>query len=139
MLKRHFFLPALVVSLLLLLTGCTQPPYTNVDNRQLQQLLQDGVPLYDIRRPDEWRQTGVIEGSHKLSFVSQNGQVYPDFFPTFQQQVKPDQAVIIFCRTGNRSAYLAQHLMEKMGYTKVYNAKQGMVQWRQEGLPVVAP
>ncbi|HAN55907.1 MAG TPA: sulfurtransferase, partial [Betaproteobacteria bacterium] len=49
--------------------GCAEPPYTSVDNAGLKTLLAQGVPIYDIRRPDEWRQTGVVQGSRKLTFV----------------------------------------------------------------------
>lgn len=45
------------------LGGCAAPPYTNVDNTQLKEHVAQGVPLYDVRRPGEWRQTGVVEGS----------------------------------------------------------------------------
>ena len=54
---------------MLALGGCTEPPYTNVDNAQLKTLIAQGVPVYDIRRPEEWRQTGVVEGSRTLTFV----------------------------------------------------------------------
>jgi diacylglycerol kinase len=35
----------------------------------LKALLAQGVQIYDIRRPEEWRSTGVVEGSRKLTFV----------------------------------------------------------------------
>lgn len=45
------------------LSGCAEPPYNNLDNQQLKAKLEQGTPLYDIRRVDEWRQTGVVENS----------------------------------------------------------------------------
>ncbi len=48
--------PRLFLSGLLLATlglgGCAKPPYANLDNAQLKALRQQGVPIYDVRRPD---------------------------------------------------------------------------------------
>ncbi|MFO7542498.1 MAG: rhodanese-like domain-containing protein [Thiobacillus sp.] len=126
-----------VLSLLLALGGCAEPPYTNVDNAQLKTLLQQGVPIYDVRRPEEWRQTGVVEGSRKLTFVDAGGRLQPDFIPAFTQEVARDQPVIVICRTGNRTDALARELVEKMGYTQVYNVRDGITRWIAEGNPVV--
>jgi len=119
------------------LAGCAEPPYSNVDNTELKALLEQGVPIYDVRRPEEWRQTGVVAGSHKLTFVDGSGRLHPDFIPTFTREVAREQPVIVICRTGNRTDSLARELMEKMGYTKVYNVRNGITHWIGEGNPVV--
>jgi len=126
-----------VVMVLLTLGGCGKPPYENVDNAGLKSLLAQGVPIYDIRRPEEWRQTGVVEGSRKLTFVDAGGRPQSDFFPTITREVRRDQPVIVICRTGNRTDTLARELMEKVGYTKVYNVQNGIAGWIGEGNPVV--
>lgn len=133
MLTRLF---AIALSLLAL-AGCAEPPYNNIDNAQLQALLEQGVPIYDVRRPEEWRQTGVVAGSRKLTFVDASGRLHPDFIPTFTREVSPEQPVIVICRTGNRTDTLARELMEKLGYTKVYNVRNGITRWIGEGHPVV--
>lgn len=125
-----------VTLLTLVLHGCAEPPYHNLDNAQLQQLLEQGTPLYDIRRPDEWRQTGVIEGSRRNTFVDESGRVMPDFLPGFFQAVGKDDAVILICRTGNRTDALARYLVEKKGYTQVYNVRNGISSWIRAGMPV---
>ena len=43
-----------ILLLTLALGACAEPPYTNVDNAQLKTLLAQGVPIYDIRRAEEW-------------------------------------------------------------------------------------
>ncbi len=118
------------------LFACSEPPYTNLDNKELQTLLSEGVPIFDVRRPDEWRQTGVIKDSQLLTFVDGRGRVIEDFMPRLTQAVGKDDPVILICRTGNRTSQLARHLVEKMGYTKVYNVKDGITKWAREGLPV---
>ena len=125
-----------LLTLLISLSGCTEPPYTNLDNAQLQAALEKGTPIFDVRRPDEWRQTGVIEGSQLLTFVDQGGRLKPEFLPTFSQKVGKNDPVILICRTGNRTSSLANHLIENMGYTNILNVRNGITGWLGDGLPV---
>jgi rhodanese-related sulfurtransferase len=119
------------------LHGCAEPPpYNNLDNTQLQTMLEQGVPLYDIRRPEEWQQTGIIAGSRRLTFVDDMGRVYPDFMSRFTQTIHKDDPVILICRSGNRTDVLARYLVEKMGYSQVYNVRNGIGAWLREDRPV---
>ncbi len=133
----RLFLSGLLLAALTSLGGCAEPPYTNIDNARLKTLLAEGVPIYDVRRPEEWRQTGVVEGSRKLTFVDAGGRLQPDFLPSFTAEVDKNTPVIVICRTGNRTDALARLLMEKQGYTQVYNVRRGITNWIGEGLPVV--
>jgi len=126
-----------VVLLAAALGGCAEPPYTNVDNDQLKALLTQGVPIYDIRRPEEWRSTGVVEGSRKLTFVDAGGRPNPEFLPRFTAEVGKDDPVVLICRTGSRTDKLARELMEKQGYTQVYNVRHGITGWIAGNNPVV--
>lgn len=121
--------------LALMLGGCAEPPYTNVDNAGLKALLAQGVPLYDIRRPEEWRQTRVVEGSRTLTYVDASGRITPEFLPRFMAEVGKNDPVVLICRTGNRTDALARELMER-GYTQVYNVRHGISRWIGEGNPV---
>ena len=112
-------------------------PYTNIDNQQLKALQTQGIPVYDIRRTDEWAQTGVVEGSRRLTFVDDKGRVMPDFVAKFTQAVSKNDPVILICRTGNRTDVLSRALAEQLGYTKIYNVKDGITRWISEGQPVV--
>jgi len=119
------------------LGGCAEPPYSNADNDQLKALLAQGVPIYDIRRPEEWRSTGVVEGSRKLTFVDAGGRLNPEFLPRFTAEVGKDDPVVLICRTGSRTDKLARDLMEKQGYTQVYNVRHGITGWIAGNNPVV--
>ncbi len=134
---RHWHAAILPVLLALALSGCSKPPYENVDNGQLQALIDQGVPLYDVRRAEEWRSTGVIPGSRMLTWVDSAGRLQPGFFETLAREVAKDQPVALICRTGNRTDTLARELMEKHGYARVYNVKDGITRWIGEGRPVV--
>lgn len=127
--------PLFAAVLLALLAGCSQPPYTNVDNQGLQGLLQQGVTLIDIRRPDEWRQTGVVAGSQGLTFVDGSGRVVPGFIEALSR-LDPGRPVALICRTGNRTDVLARHMVEQLGFAQVYNVRDGISGWIREGRPV---
>ncbi len=133
MMKTWLALPLV----LLALAGCSKPPYANLDNDGLKAQMAQGVPVYDVRRPDEWKQTGVIEGSRTLTWVDGSGRENPYFLPSFSAEVGKDKPVILICRTGNRTDKLARELMEKHGYTRVYNVKDGITRWMAAGNPVV--
>lgn len=125
-----------VLLLALMLQACTEVPYNNLDNSQLKTLLEQDVEIIDIRRPDEWQQTGIIDGSKLLTFVDANGKINPEFLSRFTSAVDKDDPVILICRTGNRTSHLARHLVEEMGYTNVYNVRNGIMQWIREKQPV---
>jgi rhodanese-related sulfurtransferase len=124
------------IGLLLLaitVSACSEPPYTDLNNGQLETLLGQGVPVYDIRRPLEWQQTGIIEGSRLMTFVDANGRVLPDFLSRFTEQTAKNEPVILICRTGNRTRTLARYLVEHLGYSQVYNVRGGILDWIRDG------
>lgn len=126
-------------ALTLLLFGvsaCGELPYKNIDNAQLQTMLTQDIPLYDVRRPEEWRQTGIIEGSELLTFADHNGRVIPDFLSRFTAEVGPNDPVILICRTGSRTSTLARYLAEELGYTQVFNVRNGITHWISDKNPV---
>jgi len=118
------------------LGACVETPYTNVDNAQLKILIAQGVPVYDVRRAEEWRSTGVVEGSHTLTYVDKSGRPNPEFLPRFTAAVDKTAPVVLICRTGSRTDALARELAE-MGYTQVYNVRHGITRWIGENNPVV--
>jgi len=132
MLTRIFTLTLLVITL----SACAEPPYSNLDNKQLKAMLEQNVPMFDVRRLDEWKQTGVVEGSQLLTFVDSSGRMNPDFINRFSASVNKDDPVILICRTGNRTSKLARLLVEQMGFTQVYNVRNGISQWIREKRPV---
>ena len=129
----RIFVFALLVSAL---SACAEPPYINLNNEQLKTMLQQGTPVYDIRRPEEWQQTGVVADSQLLTFVDDGGRILPDFMHRFTSTVGKDDPVILICRTGSRTSTLARHLVEHMGYTQVYNVRDGITRWIGDGQPV---
>lgn len=109
---------------------------TNVSNTELQDLMAKGVPLVDIRLPEEWQQTGVVEGSKQLTLFEKNGSVAPDFLTNLQKIVPTDKPVALICRSGNRTR-AGTAMLAQAGYSQVYNVTNGINGWLKEGKPVV--
>lgn len=95
------------------------------------------LTLIDIRRPDEWRQTGLPRGAVGIDLRR------PDFAEAVLRQVGGDRAaaIAIVCRTGNRTAR-AQRLLREQGFSRVYELREGIAGsavgpgWLRRGLPV---
>ena len=121
------------------LTACSEAPYTDVDNQGLRDLLEQGVPLFDVRRQQEWRQTGVVAGSRMLTCVDQHSRPMPGFLERLTAEVGAQEPVILICRTGVRTARLARKLTLEMGYTRVYNVRDGISGWIADGRAVSQP
>ncbi len=130
-----------ILSIAIMVAACAeeqqQAAYTSVSNDQLKELIAKGIPLVDIRRPEEWRQTGVIEGARAITLFGPGGQVYQDFFDKLARIAPKDKPVALICRTGNRTRVASDYLTKKLGYTQVYNVKHGITDWIQKGNPVV--
>ena len=101
-----------------------------VDSQGLQQALRDGAVLVDIRLPNEWADTGVIEGAHTITAFLPNGRVHPEFLDSFQAVVpSPNMPVMLYCASGGRTSSLGNALIEQLGYTNVSHLSGGIVEW----------
>ncbi|HPE59863.1 MAG TPA: rhodanese-like domain-containing protein [Thiolinea sp.] len=110
----------------------------DVDPAGLAALQQQGVTLIDIRRPEEWRETGIVAGSKTLTLFDARGGVVPGFEAGVRKLAPEGQPVALICRTGNRSAVGAR-LLAGAGYSRVYNVTGGIRGWKAEGRPVTTP
>ncbi|MFK5984260.1 MAG: FKBP-type peptidyl-prolyl cis-trans isomerase [Pseudomonadota bacterium] len=117
------------------LLSIKQPAYANINNEELKKLLDAGVKIYDIRRPEEWKQTGIVKGSRMLTLFTNKG-VNRDFVSTFAKEVNAGDKVILICRTGNRTQKAAEYISGNLGYKQVFNVKHGIVDWIKKGNPV---
>ena len=112
------------------------PKYQNIENKELENMLSRGVKIVDVRRPDEWKKTGTVKESKRLTAFDGKGRFVSGFLAAFGEIVKPDDEIILICRTGNRSAILAHMLTERTGYKHVYNVKAGISKWVKDKYPV---
>ena len=109
-----------------------------VDSAGLERLRAEGVAVIDVRRSEEWRETGVIEGSHLMTFFDKKGRYDLDqWLPALAAIAEFDQPVALICRSGKRSGKVARILDEQFGYRHVYTARDGILGWLEEGRSTV--
>ena len=114
-----------------------QAEVIDVDNAELGKLLAAGTPLVDVRTQGEWEQSGIIAGSRLMTFFDEQGRSNPQqWMERLRRQQKAGEPVILICRTGNRTRLVAQFL-DRQGFGKIYNVRQGIMNWTREGKPVV--
>ena len=118
------------------LVSVTPPPFANIGNAELQNRLENGTKLIDIRRPEEWRENGVVSGSIKLTAFDKQGRFIQSFVDEVEKLVQRDEELVVICRTGNRTAALSNWLATRGGYTNVINVEDGITSWIEEGRPV---
>ncbi len=93
--------------------------------------------LVDIRTPEEWRETGVAEGAHRLDMTD------PMFDAKLSRLVEGDRTrpIALICRTASRTRTVQAALMQG-GYKTIINVEGGMIGnrddkgWIAHGLPV---
>lgn len=109
-----------------------------ITNKELSALLERRVAVIDIRTESEWRETGVIPGSHLLTlFDERRRMVDPGgWLKKVRARVPAGKPVILVCRVGNRTVPAAS-LLNSSGYKTVYNVTDGIEPWIEAGFPVV--
>ena len=132
-------LKRLLTSGLLLVSIGAYAEIINIDNAELVRLQAKGVPVIDVRTPEEWRDTGVIKGARLMTFSFSGGFDKAAWLKQEQQVVKPGAPVVLICRSGSRSKAVADYLEAQSTKGTIYNANGGMNAWKAEGRPVVAP
>jgi sulfur dioxygenase len=85
------------------------------------------VRLIDVREPDELRgPLGALEGAENVPLRELPGAAAP---------WSREQPVVVFCRSGGRSARAALQL-EAMGFKRVASMAGGMLEWHAHQLPL---
>ena len=122
----------LCVAILLFATGCeedtTKGEIKLITAEEMQTLIeQKDVQLVDVRTSEEFRE-GSIKNSQNIDFNS----------PTFDEDItKLDKTkpVILYCKSGGRSAKCAKKLQEA-GFIKIFDLQGGITQWKFKGFEV---
>jgi rhodanese-related sulfurtransferase len=135
--------PAAAAALMLLsINACSDDSAANLAAPEAYAQVEAGqLTLIDIRRPDEWRQTGVAKGAVRINMAHPQGPA--GFVHQVAAEVDGDTSapIALICRTGNRSTHMLQALRQA-GFTNVYNVKEGMAGsgagpgWIKRGLPI---
>ncbi|MDH5798470.1 MAG: rhodanese-like domain-containing protein [Paracoccaceae bacterium] len=89
--------------------------------------------LVDIRRPEEWKQTGVIEGALLVTYGSAE-----DFLRTVTPKLASGQRLALICRSGNRTSRATQQIAGLVD-VPVVDVQGGMLRVLKEGYRPVMP
>ena len=127
--------------LLLLLPGSiANADLVDIDSARLAELLAQSVPIVDVRTAGEWGETGVVPGSHLLTFFNENGGFDAKaWYAQFEPIADPQTPVILICHSGTRSKVIGFWLSQSLDYTTVYNVADGIVQWQRDSGATVPP
>lgn len=91
------------------------------------------MKIIDIRTPGEWKETGIVAGSHTIMFFNEQGKFdIPKFMDELNKVVKKDEQFAIICRTGSRTYEVGKFLGYQMGYD-VINLAGGIEKMMIEG------
>ena len=107
----------------------------------LTAMLTPEVIIIDVREHEEFL-TGHIEGAVNLprGVLEMKIHEHPSVSHHCEWQLAlnelAEKEIYLICRTGGRSALAAASLLN-MGFTKPYSVAGGMIQWQQDGFPVI--
>ncbi|MGH2875864.1 MAG: molybdopterin-synthase adenylyltransferase MoeB [Solirubrobacteraceae bacterium] len=102
-----------------------------VDPSAVRDQLGNGALVVDVREPEEWG-SGHIPGAR---------HVPKSYLESRIEGAVPDrsQHVILYCQSGNRSAWAARTMIEDLGYEQVESMVGGFTLWKDRGYDVEMP
>jgi sulfur-carrier protein adenylyltransferase/sulfurtransferase len=102
-----------------------------VDPSEVRELIGEGVAIVDVRETEEFA-AGHLPGAK---------HVPRSYLETRIEGVVSDRdaQIVLYCQSGNRSAYGARTLTEDLGYTNVTSMTGGITLWKDRGYEVIVP
>jgi molybdopterin/thiamine biosynthesis adenylyltransferase/rhodanese-related sulfurtransferase len=102
-----------------------------IDPGVVHELLGEGVTLVDVREVEEFAAGHIPRAKH----------VPKSYLETRIEAAVPDRdaQVVLYCQSGNRSAWAARTLMDDLGYTDVSSMTGGITLWKDRGYEVEVP
>lgn len=91
------------------------------------------IVLVDIRREEEWKQTGVIAGAHLVTYAGAE-----DFLAKVKPLVGQGKKLALVCRSGNRTSQASRQIASLVDF-EIIDVKGGMLRIAGEGYVPVAP
>lgn len=98
-----------------------------VNTLEATRLMNDEALILDVREDNEWA-IGRIPNARHIRL----GQLADQLA---QLEKFRDKPVVVYCRSGNRSAR-AGAMLKKAGFSNVNNLTGGIVAWEQANLPI---
>src|SRR6266496_2163924 len=104
---------------------------TEIEPAEARAESRNGAVLVDVRESHEF-EAGHIPGAVHVPRA---------YLETRIENAAPDrsQHVILYCQSGNRSAFAADTLERELGYDNVESMKGGITLWKDRGYDVEVP
>ena len=130
--KKLFILSVIILTIC---SSCKQAEAQSeiqvVSPDEMKELLaMEDIQLVDVRTPEEYME-GFIANFQNIDFMS----------PTFDQDIlklDKEKPVILYCKSGGRSARCAQKMAEA-GFVKIYDLDGGITKWLHSDNEIVIP
>ncbi len=102
-----------------------------IDPANVRELMDEGVVVVDVRGTEELS-SGQLPGAKHIPRGHLESRI---------EGLVPDRAtqIILYCASGNRSAYAARTLREDLGYENVRSMTGGITLWKDRGYEVELP
>jgi sulfur-carrier protein adenylyltransferase/sulfurtransferase len=102
-----------------------------VDPAVVREQVSNGAVVIDVREPEEWS-AGHIPGAV---------HVPKSYLESRIEGAVPDRSrhVILYCASGNRSAWATRTLIDDLGYENVESMTGGFTLWKDRGYDVDVP
>jgi molybdopterin/thiamine biosynthesis adenylyltransferase/rhodanese-related sulfurtransferase len=102
-----------------------------IDPSKVHELVDEGVAIIDVRETEEFA-AGHLPGAK---------HVPKSYLETRIEGVVPDRSaqIVLYCQSGNRSAWAARTLEEDLGYENVSSMTGGITLWKDRGYEVDVP
>ncbi len=123
-----FAVMALAVAGYYMQMGSGNSGYGNVDVGEARDLIAEKADLVilDVRTVSEY-ESGHLKGSINIPVEVLSGRL---------SELNPDDELLVYCRTGNRST-TAVGILRENGYDRIYHMDGGIVAWNAAGFPTV--
>ncbi len=102
-----------------------------LDPAVISEQLGNGVVVVDVREVDEWS-AGHIPGARHVPKSHLESRIEGAVSDR-------DAHVVLYCASGNRSAWAARTMLDDLGYTNVQSMTGGFTLWKDRGYAVETP
>jgi len=121
----------LIASLILPLLAACSSTAVDVDVPTAKARIASGSQVLDVRTLEEWNE-GHLKNAIRIDIKQ------PGFAEAAAKQLDPGRPLLVYCRSGARSAK-AVEILKKQGFTRLENLSGGILAWKAAAEPLEHP
>ncbi len=128
-----------LITLLIFISSILFAEVRDLNIASFEKLKKNGIPVIDIRTPQEWRESGIIAGSHTIMFFGPDGRYDIEAFIGDLEKlgIRKNTPFILVCRSATRTRKLGTYLADELGYGNVYHLTGGILNWKRHDKPLI--